>query len=499
MTEAVTFAERPRRACVIGAGLSGLALAVRLQAAGIETVLVEARDAVGGRSGGFERAGFHFDRGPAALTDPVALAELWQVAGQDLAADLALLPVDPGWRCNWTDGAQFDFTPGSPELAGAVARFAPGDVGGLEEFNHHTAGLWRELRSEDQAGLTARAIARFAPALVRHHGWRSAWGMAAHFVKDEHLREALVLPVLLKGANPYGTPASQLALHQVLRDGLRYPVGGMGALAAALAGLFKRLGGTLRLHDPVLHIHLLGNRASEVEAASGWRERFDVVASNADVLHTYRDLLTGAERGREVARKLSHKAWSPARFTVHFGLEGGWPGIPHQTILFGPRFKGLIDDVFTHGVLPQDQLIALSHPSVTDPGVAPPGKSTFSASIPVAHLGQLPIDWETVGELIERRILAEVGRRLIPDLPDRIVTKLRVTPRDTALEFSAAHGSAHSLALTPAQSGWLRTASRDRKIANLYFVGAATAQGAGTAGALASARATAKQILEQER
>ena len=68
MTEGVTFAERPRRVCVIGAGLSGLALALRLQAAGIETVLVEARDAVGGRSGGFERAGFHFDRGPAALT-----------------------------------------------------------------------------------------------------------------------------------------------------------------------------------------------------------------------------------------------------------------------------------------------------------------------------------------------------------------------------------------------------------------------------------------------
>lgn len=499
MTETVAFAEHPRRACVIGAGLSGLALAVRLQAAGIETVLVEARAAVGGRSGGFERAGFRFDTGPAALTDHTALAELWQAAGQDLTADLQLLAVEPGWRCNWTDGTQFDFTPGATDLPGHVARLAPGESTGFDEFQHHTAALWRELRGSGETGPNLRGLARFAPALVKHHGWRSAWGLAAHFVKEPHLREALVLPALLNGANPYATPASQLAVHHVLRGGLSYPVGGMGALAEALAALFTRLGGTLRRHDPVLHIHLLGNRASEVETASGWRERFDLIASGADVLHTYRDLLTGTPRGREVARKLSQKAWSPARFTVHFGLEGGWPGIPHQTVLFGPRFKGLIDDVFTHGVLPQDQLIFLNHPSVTDPSIAPPGKSTFSASIPVAHLGQLPIDWETVGELIERRVLSEVGRRLIPDLEDRIVTKLTVTPRDTALEYSAAHGSAHSLLVTPAQSGWLRTKSRDRKIANLFFVGAATAQGPGTAGALASARATARLILESNR
>lgn len=486
----------PRRACVIGAGLGGLSLAIRLQAAGIETVLVEARDAVGGRSGGFARDGFEFDRSSAALTDRAALAELWQAAGHDLTADCELLPVSPAWRCNWPDGTLFDFAPEAGDLPRAVARLAPGDVAGIEEFEQHCAGLWRELRGTGEAGFSPRALARLGPALLRHHGWRSAQGLTAHCVREPHLREALVLPVLLGGGNPYAAPASQLALHHVLREGLWYPRGGMGALAQALAALFGRLGGTLRLHDPVLHIHLLGNRASEVETASGWRERFDAVASNADVLHTYRDLLTAVPRGREVARQLSRKHWSPARFTVHFGVEGVWPGIPHQTVLFGPRFKGLLDDVFTHGVLPQDQLIVLDHPSVTDPGVAPAGKSAFSASVPVAHLGKLPVDWEALGDLIERRVLAEVGRRLIPDLDDRIVTRQRTTPRDTALEFSAAHGSAHSLEPLPAQSGWLRARSRDAKIANLYLVGAATAQGAGTAGALASARATARLMQE---
>jgi len=486
------------RACVIGAGLGGLSLAIRLQAAGIATVLVEARELAGGRSGSTTRAGFSFDTGPAALADRATLAELWQLAGQDMAADLELLPVAPAWRFNWPDGTLFDLAADSPDLAREVARIAPGDIAGFEEFLRQAGELWRDLRGDDRpvrGGMLGRA-SKLAPKLIQHQGWRTLGGLIGHYVKSDKLREALAFPALMQGANPYAAPATLAAAHHTLRDGLWYPAGGMGRIAAALQALFERLGGTVRLHDPVLHIHTLGNRTAEVETASGWRERFDAVASNADVVHTYRDLLTDNPRGRDVSRKLAQKRFAPGLFTVHFGLEGSWPGIPHNTVLFGPRFKGLLEDVFTHGVLPQDQLIVLSHPSVTDPSVAPPGKSTFSATIPVAHQGKLPVDWETIGDLVEKRVLAEVGRRLIPDLDDRIVTRFHTSPRDAALEYNAWLGGAFSLEPGFTQSGPLRAPSRDAKLQNLYLVGAATAQGAGTSAAFASARATARLMLE---
>jgi phytoene desaturase len=91
------------------------------------------------------------------------------------------------------------------------------------------------------------------------------------------------------------------------------------------------------------------------------------------------------------------KRFSPSLFVVHFGLEGTWPGIPHHMILFGPRYKGLLDDIYDHGVLPEDFSIYLHHPTVTDPSWRPPGKSTFYALVPVAHMGKLPIDWDEVG------------------------------------------------------------------------------------------------------
>jgi phytoene desaturase len=316
--------------------------------------------------------------------------------------------------------------------------------------------------------------------------------MVSSFVKSEKLREALSFHTLLVGGNPMTTSALYALIHKLEKDGgVWWAKGGTNRLIAGMVKHFERLGGTLRLSDPVLHIHTIGNRATEVETVSGWRERFDAVASNADLMHTYRELLVTNPQGPKTAKKLAKKRFSPSLFVVHFGVDGTWPGIPHHTIMFGPRYKGLLDDIYEHGVLPQDFSIYLHHPTVTDPSVAPPGKSTFYALVPVAHQGKLPIDWDQVGPLLEKRILDEVGRRYIPDIHDRIVTKFHYAPSDFAADLNAFHGSAFSLEPILTQSAWFRAHNRDDKISNFYLVGAGTHPGAGIPGVVGSAKATA--------
>jgi phytoene desaturase len=200
-----------------------------------------------------------------------------------------------------------------------------------------------------------------------------------------------------------------------------------------------------------------------------------------------------------MARQLVRRSFAPSTFTVHFGLEGSWPGIPHNTVLFGPRYKGLIDDIFDHGVLPRDFIVFLQHPSVTDPSLAEKGRSVFRATIPVANQAKLPIDWDQAGPLIERRILEEVGRRLIPDIDDRIVAKFHTSPRDLALDFNAWAGSPSGFLATRSQSVWPPVGERDGRLRNLYFAGPGSQPGGGVAGALASARITAKRMLEEAR
>ena len=488
-----------RRACVIGAGLGGLALAIRLQTAGVATTLIEARDRAGGCAYAWERAGFTFDAGPTAFADPDALRELWALSGHDMAEDVELLEVAPLCRYAWPDGSQFDLSASDAALRAEVARIAPTDLAGFEELLDYAGAVLKEGYARlahhplDDVGAAVGA----APALVRLRAWRSVHAAIGSYVKSDKLREALSFEVLRAGGNPFSASALHTYALRLEQDtGLWCAAGGTNKLVAGLVRQYERLGGKVMLHDPALRIHTLGNRAHEVETASGWKQRFDAVASNADVVHSYRDLLSGTPRGREVARKLARQHFSPGLFVVHFALEGSWPGIPHRSVLFGPRFRGLFADIFDHGVLPRDMAIMLSHASLTDPSLAPPGKSVFQAAVPVANLGKLPIDWDTVGPMLEERVLAEIGRRLVPDIDDRIVTKFHYSPRDFSLDLSAWQGAAWGLEPSLLQSGPLRPHHRDGEIANLYLVGASTHPGAGVPGVLSGARITAGMMLE---
>ena len=490
---------RGQRACVIGSGFGGLALAIRLQSAGIATTVVEARDKPGGRAYFWERDGFTFDAGPTVITDPDCLRELWALSGSDMHDDIELLPVNPFYRLNWPDGTNFDYSNDENTLRNEIARISPEDITGYDEFLKYSEAVWREgyVKLGHVPFLDFKSMIKAAPALMKHQAWRSVYSIVSKYVQSEKLREAFSFHTLLVGGNPMTTSSIYALIHKLEKDGgVWWARGGTNRLVAAMVRHFERLGGTVRLGDPVVKIHTLGTVASEVETRSGWKERFHAVASNADIVHTYRDLLGSTSRGRKEARALAAKRFSPSLFVVHFGIEGSWPGIPHHMILFGPRYKGLLDDIYEHGVLPADFSIYLHHPTVTDPSMAPEGKSTFYALVPVAHMGKLAVDWEQVGPVLEKRVLEEVSRRLIPDLADRIVTSFHYAPRDFALDLNAHLGSAFSLEPILTQSAFFRGHNRDDVISNLYLTGAGTHPGAGIPGVVGSAKATAKLMLE---
>ena len=487
------------RVCVIGAGLGGLALAIRLQSSGVAVTLVEALDRPGGCARGWRADGFSYDTGPAVLSDPAGLQELWHLSGQDMAGDVELLPVAPLCRYSWPDGSQFDLVRDEAALRARIARLAPGDLAGYEEFVEYGAQVQEEgFRHRPPASYLRLAnIIPALPALLRLQYWRSLYGRVAGFVKSDKLRQVLSSLPLMAGGNPLTVSATYAVAHKREKDsGVWYAKGGIGQLAAGMAALFERLGGTLRLGDAAVHLVTLGNRASAVECASGWTGHFDAIASDGDVMHSYADLLRDSVRGPVMAQRLGRKSWSPGLFVVHFTMDGAWPGIAHQTLLLGSRYAGLLADIYDYGVLPRDGLIWLSHPTVTDPSVAPPGKSLFRAVMPVAHLGKLPIDWAEVGPLLERRVLDEVGLRFIPDVHDRVISSWHTSPRDHAQDLHAWQGSAFSLEPLPRQSAWLRTHQRDAVIGNFYLVGAGTHPGAGVSSVVSGAQGVAKLMVE---
>lgn len=483
---------------VIGAGFGGLALAIRLQSAGIQTVLLEKRERPGGRAYVYEQDGFTFDAGPTVITAPNAIDELFTLGGRATSDYVDLLPVEPFYRLVWPDGVTLEYNADADAVASAIARINPADADGYRKFLKFSEAVFREgyLKLGTVPFQDIWSMVRVAPQLIRLRSHRSVYGVVSDYMKDPHLRQAFSFQSLLIGGNPFQVSSIYALIHALERQwGVRFPRGGTGALVRALVRLFQDLGGEVRLGCPVQEIRVRNGRAAEVATADGHSVAVDAVASNADVVHTYARLLAGTDRGQAMARRLTRKRFSNSLFVVYFGLKRQYPEIAHHTVLFGLRYRELLTDIFDRGVLPDDFSLYLHNPAQTDPSLAPPGQAGFYALAPVPNLGKAPIDWSVMGPKYRDRILDALEKHTLPGLRANLVTLRIFTPADFATELNAHLGSAFSLEPLLTQSAFFRVHNRDDRIHNLYFVGAGTHPGAGIPGVIGSAKATAGLML----
>lgn len=483
------MSRRPH-AVVIGAGFGGLAAAVRLLARGYAVTVLERLDAPGGRAYVFRQDGFTFDAGPTIVTAPFLFEELWARAGARLAEEVELVALDPFYRLRFADGTIFDCTADPARMRAEVARLAPADVAGYERFMAKSAAICRigfeQLAHQpfDRLGTMLGIV----PDLLRLEGWRSVYGLAARHVRDPRLRIALSFHPLLIGGNPFTTTAIYALISFLERNwGVHYAKGGTGSLVAGLVRLVERLGGELRCGSEVEAILLEGRRAKGVRLASGATLAADIVVSNADSATTYLRLLPGLARRRWTDRKLARARSSMSLFLWYFGTRRRWPEVPHHTILLGPRYRELLDDIFHHKRLASDFSLYLHRPTATDPSLAPPGMDAFYVLSPVPHL-EAGIDWAREAEPYRQRIARFLEDTLLPGLEEALVTSRILTPQDFQDRLGSYRGAAFGLEPIFTQSAWFRPHNQSEEVDGLYLVGAGTHPGAGLPGVLSSAR-----------
>ena len=487
------------RAAVIGSGFGGLAAAIRLQSMGFETTCYEAHDKPGGRAYVYEETGYIFDAGPTVITAPHCLEDLFALSGRQLSDYVRLLPVTPLYRLQWSDGVAFDYVADEAGLIEQVRRVNPADVDGYRRFADYSRQVFAKGYEELGAVpfLNFSDMLRAAPHLARLRADKSVYSMVSRFVKDEHLRQAFSFHPLLVGGNPMETSCIYTLIHWIERKwGVFFPEGGTGALVRGLVRLFEDLGGTLRLNTPVDRIELRGEgkRPQHVVHGTGAPPAtFDVVVSNADVHQTYAKLYRDVPGARRRQRRLERMAWSMSLFVLYFGTNKRYPDLANHTILFGPRFKGLLRDIFRGPRLPDDFSLYLHAPTITDPGMAPEGGESFYVLSPVPHLGNAAIDWDAIAGRYGDAILESLDTHL-PGVRQSIVARRHFTPADFARKFVAYHGSAFSVAPTLTQSAYFRPHNRDPDIPGLYIAGAGTHPGAGITGVVNSAKATCDTI-----
>jgi phytoene desaturase len=482
--------ERRAHAVVIGSGFGGLAAAVRLGARGYRVTVLERLSAPGGRASVFRQDGFTFDAGPTIITAPFLLEELWALCGRRLSDDIDLRPLSPFYRIRFHDGSTFDCSGDPAAMRREVARISPGDVAGYERFMAASEAIYKV--GFEQLGHVPfdswTDMAKVAPDMLRLGSHRTIYGMAAKHVKDERLRFVLSFHPLFIGGNPFKvTSIYALITFLERKAGVHFAMGGTGSLVRGLASLIEGQGNVIRCNAEVASITLDGRCATGVRLASGETIRADVVVSNADVAWTYGQLLPAHAREQWTDRRLERARYSMSLFVWYFGTRRRYEDVPHHTIVLGPRYKGLLHDIFERKVLADDFSLYLHRPTATDPSLAPPGCDTFYALSPVPHLGG-DVDWEKAAEPYRQRIAQRLSQTLLPGFEAEVISSKVVSPRYFRDALLSVHGAAFGLEPVLLQSAWFRPHNRSEDIERLYLVGAGTHPGAGVPGVISSAR-----------
>ena len=477
-------------AAVIGSGLGGLAAAIRLGARGYRVTVFEKLEQPGGRASVFRQDGFTFDAGPTIITAPFILDELWSLAGQRFADDVTLKPLNPFYDIRFDDGTVMSCCADPARMREEVRRIAPGDVEGYETFMAESEAIYRigfEKLGHVPFGSPLDMV-KIAPDLLRLGAWRTVHQHVAARVKSPKIRMALSFHPLFIGGNPFKVTAIYSMIAYLERTyGVHFAVGGTGQLVKAMAKLIARQGGRIVLNTAVEEITCEGNRATGVRLADGRIIPAAVTVSNADTAFTYMKLLRNAPRRRWRDAKLRRARYSMSLFVWYFGTNKTYEDVRHHTIMMGPRYKSLLDDIFTRKRLAEDFSLYLHRPSASDPSLAPEGCDSFYVLSPVPHQ-ESRIDWAERAAPYRNAIAKHLEATVLPGLRKHIVTEKLLTPIDFENRLTSYKGAAFGLEPVLLQSAWFRPNNRSEDIENLFLVGAGTHPGAGIPGVISSAR-----------
>jgi phytoene desaturase len=483
------ISSRAASAIVIGSGFGGLAAAIRLQARGYATTILEMRDKPGGRAYVFEDQGFTYDAGPTIITAPFLIDELFELAGKRTSDYVPIVPVTPYYRIIFHDGRQFDYTGNEEEIIAQIRKFNPDEVPGYLEFVKKSRAIFERafIDLADRPFSSVADMLKVAPDLIQLRSHESVYRLVSRYVKHPLLRQVFSFHPLLVGGNPFQSSSIYAMIHYLERKwGVHFAMGGTGALVQGMVRLFTEMGGVMRLNCRVEELLLKDGAVCGVRLTSGEELAAEVVVSNADVANFYKKAVPAESRKTWTDARLERMRYSMGLFLIYFGTDRTYPELAHHSIILTERYEKLLEDIFQRKILAADFSLYLHAPTRTDPSLAPPGCECFYVLSPVPNLAG-KIDWPEVKERYAEAILASL-EKLCPDLRKHIVSKLIWTPEDFESQLDAHLGSAFQFEPILTQSAWFRPHNVSEDIKNFFLVGAGTHPGAGLPGVLSSAK-----------
>ena len=480
-----TVSGRTDRVVVVGAGLGGLSAALRLAGAGRNVTVLERNSVAGGRAGLLEIDGYRFDTGPTVLTMPELIADALACVDERVEDWLDLRPVDPAYRAFFPDGSHLDVIADVDRMAAAVGEVCSGrDADGYRRFAAYVSRLfeveWQHFidrNLDSPLSLATPALAK----LVAMGGMRRMAPTVARFFRDPRLRRVFSFQALYAGLSPYDALAMYLSISYLDSiAGVSFPVGGMHAVPTALAGAAEKHGVTLHYDTEVTRIEMRNGRAVAVHTADGDRIPADAVVVNSDLPVAWRLLGLPAQ----------DLHWSPSCVLLLMGVDATYRKIAHHNLHFAAPWRSTLREL-TRGELMTEPSLMVSCPTVSDPSLAPPGRSILGALALVPNL-RTPLDWDVLGPRYRDEMLVRLEQQGYVGLTDAIEVQHLTTPAGWARQGLAA-GTPFSADHRFSQTGPFRTSNLP--FDNVVLAGCGTQPGIGVPMVLVSGRLAAERII----
>jgi phytoene desaturase len=483
------------QAVVIGSGIAGIAVAIRLAVKGHHVQVFEANDYPGGKLTVLEKDGFRWDAGPSLFTMPHYVDELFRLAGREPREHFKYRKLDIACEYFWEDGTHIQAHSDPDKFADEVEAQL-----GIEgepvrkhfrqaEFKYNmTKGVFLERSLHKLSTYTTRDFLK---------GMVNLWRLHLLPDMDKVNRRSLNHPKLVQlfnryatynGSNPYAAPGIlNLIPHFEHNIGAAFPSGGMHAITMSLYDLARDLGVEFHFGQPVERILTERGRAKGI-AVGGKEISADIVVSNMDVVPTYRRLLKGHKAPERVLR---HERSSSA-LIFYWGIRKQFPQLDLHNIFFSDDYRTEFGHIFEKGSVYEDPTVYVHISSKMEPGDAPQGMENWFVMINVpGNQGQ---DWDTIIAEARERILAKLSRMLKEDIASLIATEDLLDPRTIESRTSSYTGALYGASSNSRMSAFLRHANFSNRIKNLYFCGGSVHPGGGIPLCLLSARIVSDMI-----
>lgn len=496
-----------KKVTVIGAGIAGLATAIRLQASGYEVEIYEKNESPGGKMHQIKEDGYSFDVGPTIVMMPEIYQELFSDVGRNYQDYIEFIRLDPMYDVYFKSKTEYR----KYEVTSDLVKLTKS----LEEKGQETSlGFLTFLSTIYKRYLVAlnHFIRRpfrkktdfYNPFMLRQalklKTFDSADKMMVKFIPNKDFRQMMSFQTLYIGVSPQKGPSLYNIIPMIeLLYGIYMLKGGMFSYAKALEKLFHELGGKIHYRAEVEEILIREKRAVGIKANS--KEILsDYVISNVDFPYTMKYLIKDPKaKGKYTDQKIDKMEYSCSCLVFYWAVDGEYKELNTHNFFVTEDLDDNLKSIFDGSFL-NDPSIYLFIPSKSDESLAPKGKSAFYILMPISNLGTAQYEFnETTINKYRESILSTLER--IPSLKEirkNIEKEWIYTPSDFEKQFSAYRGATFSLQPTLTQSNHLRPQAKSTVVEALYFTGSGTHPGAGVPIVLESGKICASELRKDD-